>query len=96
MTSIQSSISHRESGQIVFPLLWTQIRVNGTTGIPVAYCDYNMQWGMGIGVFALVAAAQIEQGQQRSIRAIAWVKALLAKEYLDLVRQKTAGRKQRF
>lgn len=78
-----------------FPLLWTQIRVNGTTSMPVAFSSYDIHWGMCIDVFALVSADKDEKKKQKRIKAIKTVESLLAKEYAALVNQKTRSRKQR-
>lgn len=78
-----------------FPLLWTQIRVNGTTSMPVEYCSYDIHWGMCIDVFVLVAAERDEEKRRKRIKTIAFAKSLMAKEYAELVGQKTTGRRQR-
>lgn len=78
-----------------FPLLWTQIRVNGTTSMPVEFCAFDIHWGMCIDVFALVAAERDEEKRRKRIKTIAFAKSLMAKEYAELVGQKTTGRRQR-
>lgn len=78
-----------------FPLLWTQIRVNGTTSMPAAYCDYDIHWGMCIDIFALVATDQDEQKRLKRQKAITTVKKLLDKENMELVHQKTRSRRQK-
>ncbi len=78
-----------------FPLLWTQIRVNGTTSMPAEYSAYDIHWGMCIDIFALVAAETDERKWQKRKKAIATVKSLLAKEYMELTNQKVRGRRQR-
>lgn len=78
-----------------FPLLWTQIRVNGTTSMPIDYSGYDIHWGMCIDVFALVSAETEEKKRRSRENAIKWVKMLLEKEYAEMIGQKTSGRKQR-
>lgn len=78
-----------------FPLLWTQIRANGTTSMPVKQADYDIHWGMCIDVFALVAAERDEKQIQKRKKAIATAKSLLLKEYLDMMGEKARGRRQK-
>ena len=78
-----------------FPLLWTQIRVNGTTSMPIANCSYDIHWGMCIDVFALVAAERDEKKKLKREKAIKAVKSLFAKESMALMNQKTGSRKQK-
>ena len=78
-----------------FPLLWTQIRVNGTTSMPVEYSSYDIHWGMCIDIFALVAAETDERKWQNRKKAIATVKSLLAREFMDMTNQKTRSRRQK-
>ena len=78
-----------------FPLLWTQIRVNGTTSMPLEYAAYDIHWGMCIDVFALVSAESDEKKKRKRQRAIQTVKMLLSKEYTDMTGQKAGDRMQR-
>lgn len=78
-----------------FPLLWTQIRVNGTTSMPIEYSSYDIHWGMCIDVFALVSAEEDEKKRANRIKKIALVKELMAKEFLELTNQRTRSRRQR-
>ncbi len=78
-----------------FPLLWTQIRVNGTTSMPVEFCSYDIHWGMCIDVFALIAAETDERKLEKRKRAIRRVKSLLAKEQMALLNRETRGRRQK-
>ena len=78
-----------------FPLLLTQIRVNGTTSMPIEYCAYDIHWGMCIDIFALVSSEKDENKRQKRNKAMRMVKSLLAKEYADMVGQKTTGRRQK-
>ena len=77
-----------------FPLLWTQIRANGTTSMPVEYCAYDIHWGMCIDVFVLISAEGDEKKKAKRIKTIALAKSLLAKEYMDMVHVKTGDRRQ--
>lgn len=53
-----------------FPLLWTQIRVNGTTCMPAAYCDHDIHWGMCIDVFAAIDEEPQLKMKKRTIKSI--------------------------
>ena len=77
-----------------FPLLFTQVRVNGTTSMPIDYCSYDIHWGMCIDIFALVAADPDERERMKQVKQIAAVRSLLAKEEMAMTGQKTRGRKQ--
>lgn len=78
-----------------FPLLWTQIRVNGTTSMPIDYSSYDIHWGMCIDVFPLVNISIEEIEQLKMQKAIFRAKTLLEKEFSDMVHAKTAGRRQK-
>lgn len=78
-----------------FPLLWTQVRVNGTTNMPVNYYNYDIHWGMCIDIFPLVAAGEDEQTRRKMEKAIGTVSALLAKEFSDMISEKPSGRRQK-
>ena len=78
-----------------FPLLWTQVRVNGTTNMPVNYYNYDIHWGMCIDIFPLVAAGEDEQTRRKMEKAIGTVSALLAKEFSDMINEKPSGRRQK-
>ena len=78
-----------------YPLIWTQIRVNGTTSMPVEYCAYDIHWGMCIDVFALIAGEIDEKKRRKREKALHCVQSLLEKEYMDMVKQETRSRRQK-
>ncbi len=78
-----------------FPLLWTQIRVNGTTSMPVEYCSYDIHWGMCIDVFALVSEENDEKKRQKQIEAFGMVNALLSTEFRAMTNVKSRGRREK-
>ena len=78
-----------------FPLLWTQIRVNGTTSMPAAYYDHDIHWGMCIDIFPLVLAATDEEAQLKMKKAILLAKTLLQKEFSEMLHAKTTERRQK-
>lgn len=78
-----------------FPQFYTQIRVNGTTSMPVAYCAHDMHWGMCIDVFPLVSAEADEKKRVKVEKAINLAKSLLYKEYLDMINSRIRGKRQK-
>ena len=80
---------------IKFSLLWTQVRVNKTTSMPLAYYDYDIHWGMCIDVFPLIAVGKDEQKQRKIEKVINIVQLLLAKEYSEMTNEEVRGKKQK-
>lgn len=78
-----------------YPLLWAQIRVNGTTSMPIEFCSHDIHWGMCIDVFALIAYEADEQKEQKIKKAVGFVESVLAKEYMDMINMEARGKRQR-
>lgn len=78
-----------------FPLLWTQVRKNGTTNMPAAYYAHDIHWGMCIDVFPLVYAETNEEKRQKAEKAIFTAKKLLDKEFSDMINVKTRSKRQK-
>ena len=76
-----------------FPLLWMQIRANGTTSMPVDYASYDIHWGMCIDVFALVAAEIDEKKKRKREKIIHLVKLFLENDYREMTNQELKGRR---
>lgn len=66
-----------------YNLLWTQVRANNTTSMPIKYKNWNIHWGMHIDVFPLVSVFHSERGKKIQSKGLEIARALISKEYLD-------------
>lgn len=78
-----------------FPLIWTQVRVNGTTNMPAAYYDFDIHWGMCIDIFPLIFADPDENKRKKNENRISFAESLLSKEFDSMINSKTCSKKQR-
>ena len=65
-----------------FSLLWTQVRANNTTSMPVKYKNWNIHFGMHIDIFPLVSVFDSKIGQRIQSKGFELARALIDKEYL--------------
>ena len=66
-----------------FNLLWTQVRANNTTSMPIMYKDWDIHWGMHIDIFPLVSVFDSKIGQKIQSKGIEIASVLINKEYLQ-------------
>ena len=78
-----------------YPLVWTQVRVNGTTNMPAAYYAFKIHWGMCIDVFPLVFVETDRQKQIKMEKSLTIAYSLLEKEFSEMINRKTKGKRQR-
>ena len=53
-----------------FPCLWTQIRVNGTTSMPIELKGLKIHWGICIDVFPLISVSDNDKTYNRQKKNI--------------------------
>lgn len=66
-----------------FNLLWTQVRANNTTSMPIKYKDWDIHWGMHIDIFPLVSVLDNEVSRKLQSKGLEICRALINKEYLQ-------------
>lgn len=65
-----------------FNLLWTQVRANNTTSLPVKFANWDIHWGMHIDIFPLVRVFDGKFQKKFQEKALCIARALVEKEYL--------------
>lgn len=66
-----------------YNLLWTQVRANNTTSLPIKYKDWDIHWGMHIDIFPLVGISEEKIGEKLQTKGLELARALINKEYLQ-------------
>jgi len=74
-----------------YPCLWTQIRVNGTTSMPVDLKDLKIHWGICIDVFALISVSDNDKLYNKQKKNITYILGLLGKEHMKAKGEKAIG-----
>ena len=77
------------------PIPGTQIRVNGTTCMPVKQASYDIHWGMCIDIFVLVATETDEKKRLKRQKNINFAMALLEDDYRKMMQLRASGRRQK-
>lgn len=78
-----------------FNLLFTQIRANNTTSLPVKYKNWNIHWGMHIDIFPLAGVFESKFGMNFQRKAIELCRALVYKEFLQVCDSKQIERNKK-
>lgn len=65
-----------------FPMMYTQIRVNGTTSMPVKQARLKTHWGVCIDIFPLVGVWETEKGLAMQKRLAGLCNSLLVTDYM--------------
>ena len=65
-----------------YNLLWTQVRANNTTSLPVKFANWDIHWGMHIDIFPLVRVFDGKIGTKIQSKGLLIARALVEKEYL--------------
>ncbi|MGN9154866.1 LicD family protein [Bariatricus sp. HCP3S3_E12] len=74
-----------------YPCLWTQIRVNGTTSMPIKLKNLDMHWGVCIDVFPLISLSNNEKEYRKQSRAFTYARALIAKDFMKVKQERAVG-----
>lgn len=62
--------------------MWTQIRANGTTSMPVKFKNWNIHFGMCLDIFPLVGVSDNEKKKKKQKKALSFNRLLLMDGYL--------------
>ena len=63
--------------------LWTQVRANNTTSMPVKYQNWNIHWGMHLDIFPLASLHEGKIGKKLQSKGLELCNILINKEYLE-------------
>ena len=74
-----------------FPMMYTQLRVNGTTSMPVKNAPLDMHWGICIDIFPLVGLNESKAGRAAQKKMIALIYSLLAVDIIKALGVPHAG-----
>lgn len=66
-----------------YNLLWTQVRANNTTSMPVKFQNWDIHWGMHMDIFPLVSVCEDGIGKKIQDKALEIAQVLINKEYLQ-------------
>lgn len=67
--------------------LWTQIRANGTTSMPVKDCKYDINFGMCLDIFPIIGIPGNEKEAEKQKKALALNRFLLHDTYAKAVNE---------
>ena len=83
---VQNSFTDKE-----YPCLWTQIRMNGTTSMPIELKELNMHWGICIDIFPLISLSNNDDEFEKQRKAFTYARALLAKDFMKAKKENAVG-----
>jgi len=66
-----------------YNLLWTQVRANHTTSMPIKFKNWDIHWGMHIDIFPLVSVFDSRIGKFVQAKGLEIANVLINKEYLQ-------------
>lgn len=67
-----------------FNVMWTQVRANNTTSMPLKYKDLDIHWGIHIDIFPLVGISRGKIAQKIQAKGIGIAQILIYKEYMQV------------
>lgn len=74
-----------------FPMMYTQIRVNNTTSMPVKSSMLNIHWGVCIDVFPLIGVCDTEKGFAIQRKLIGLCNSFLITDYMKAIKMEATG-----
>lgn len=82
---------HTEKGYGNF---WAQVRMNGTTSMPLKYKDWDIHFGIHIDIFPVIGIPDDLHKKQRQNKYFGLCKALLVKEEMVATGDKAEGKQK--
>ena len=77
-----------------FGYFWTQLRMNGTTSMPLKCKDWDIHFGIHIDIFPVIGIPDDLHRKRKQENALKWAKALLAKEEMVAKGIKASGKQK--
>lgn len=74
-----------------FSELWTQVRMNNTTSMPIKLKKWNINFGIHIDVFPIIGLYNDEKRRQKQNMWFKICKSMIAKDYMSAVNEKPQG-----
>ena len=78
-----------------FGPMWTQVRANNTTSMPLKWKNWDIHWGIHIDIFPLVGLFNGKRAQKLQLKAIAIARILINKEYLQACEPDEIGKSKK-
>ncbi len=75
-----------------FPFIWTQIRVNHTTSMPVSLKKLDIHWGVCIDVFPMTSVYDDDSRFEKQRKALRLVRSLLGTSLMKVTGEKAHGK----
>lgn len=72
--------------------LWTQVRMNGTTSMPLKLASWKIHFGIHIDIFPIIGIS--EKKKKKQLAGIKWSRMLLAKDYMKAIGEKAKGKQK--
>ena len=74
-------VQNYETDKLYFEM-WTQIRANGTTSMPIKFKNWNIHFGMCLDIFPLVGVSDNEKKRKKQKKALCFNRLLLMDGFL--------------
>lgn len=71
-----------------FSELWTQVRMNNTTSMPIKFKDWNINFGIHIDIFPIIGLYDDAKGRKRQNDYFKICKSMIAKDYMSATNEK--------
>ena len=75
-----------------FSELWTQVRMNNTTSMPLKYKKWNIHFGIHIDIFPIIGLFDDEERRQKQFKWFKICKSMIVKDYMSAVNEKPKGK----
>lgn len=67
--------------------MFTQVRVNGTTSIPLSWINFDIHYGMHMDIFPLVGLHDDAKKRDKQIKMFKLCKSILADKYMEVMHE---------
>lgn len=71
--------------------LWTQVRMNGTTSLPIVYKNLNIHFGIHIDIFPIVG---IDKDESKQLKRFEICRSLLVRDFMKATNQTPVGKQR--
>lgn len=72
--------------------LWTQVRLNNTTAMPIKYVKWNIHFGIHIDIFPVIGISDNKDEASKQYKYFQMCRSLLATDFLKAIGNKAHGK----